>query len=196
MITDPWPRRADEQSEYRRSDALSSLDRLPPAGPLRELTVRLFGALESGQAPAVRRVSAELAEHIAGFYRLPAPEIRVLGVRPHRMTEGVCTYELHGDYTPSSGRIRVWMRTAVRARVCAPRAFLNTLLHEACHHLDCAGLQLPESYHTRGFFSRVDGLYHHALGTPPEERRRLVWVRSGAGWRLDWARTRGARGPR
>ena len=95
----------------------------------------------------------------------------MLGVRPHRVTSGVCTYQLFGDYTPSTQRIRVWMRTAIREKVSSPKALLNTLLHEFCHHLDCTRLACPESYHTRGFFTRIDHLYHHALGTPLERRR-------------------------
>jgi hypothetical protein len=108
--------------------------------------------------------------------------------------DGVCTYQLLGDYTPETDRIRVWMRTAIRTKVTSHKALLNTLLHEFCHHLDATLWRCPESPHTRGFFMRVDSLYHHALGTPAAERRPLHFVRSGRTWRLDWRRSR-APGP-
>jgi hypothetical protein len=84
------------------------------------------------------------------------------------------------------------MRTAIRERVTSPRAFLSTLLHELCHHLDCVHLGLPESFHTRGFYARVDGLYHLALGTPSDARRPLRWVKLGSRWRMDWRNPKGS----
>jgi hypothetical protein len=82
------------------------------------------------------------------------------------------------------------MRTAIRAQVSSPKALLNTLLHEFCHHLDCTRLKCPESFHTRGFFTRIDHLYHHALATPREVRRALHWVKRGSVWAIDWQRSR------
>ena len=83
-----------------------------------------------------------------------------------------------------------WMRTAIRGQVSSPKALLNTLLHEFCHHLDCTRLSCPESFHTRGFFWRIDHLYHHALGTPPDRRKPLRWIRRGSVWQIDWAKLR------
>ena len=70
----------------------------------------------------------------------------------------------------------------------SPKALLNTLLHEFCHHLDGTRLACPQSYHTRGFFARIDHLYHLALATPLERRRPLRWVKRGAVWMIDWNR--------
>src|SRR4029078_3537942 len=99
--------------------------------------------------------------------------LRVLGVRPDKGTAGVCTYQLFGDYTPSTQRIRVWMRTAIREKVSSPKALLNTLLHKFSPPLDCPRLSSPQSYPTRGFYIRIDHLYHHALATPLEKRKPL-----------------------
>jgi hypothetical protein len=143
----------------------------------------------------VRAAAAALLELLSPFYEIPIPPVRVLGVRPHRVVSGVCTYQLFGDYTPSTQQIRVWMRTAIRGQVSSPKALLNTLLHEFCHHLDCTRLGCPESYHTRGFFTRIDHLYHLALATPPETRRGLVWRKRGSVFTIDWQRTRAARPP-
>jgi len=57
---------------------------------------------------------------------------------------------------------------------------------------------MPQSYHTRGFFWRIDHLYHLALATPPAARRPLRWVKRGSVWAIDWNRVRSvvARSPR
>jgi hypothetical protein len=187
VITDPVPRAEARRREYDKSDALVTMP-LPPGDPLRELVRALAAAMASGQTAPVRRCGAALLEALSGFYGVPVPPLRVLGVRPHKVTAGVCTYQLFGDYTPSTQRIRVWMRTAIREKVSSPKALLNTLLHEFCHHLDCTRLAWPGSFHTRGFFTRIDHLYHHALDTPPAARGPLRWIKRGAVFAIDWRR--------
>jgi hypothetical protein len=191
VITDAVPRADRKRAEYDRSDALVTMP-LPPAEPMRALNAGLVVAMEAEEPRAVARASAELLGALSVFYGVTPPPVAVLGVRPHKVTSGVCTYQLFGDYTPATQRIRVWMRTAIRAQVSSPKALLNTLLHEFCHHLDCTRLKCPESFHTRGFYWRIDHLYHLALGTPPERRRPLRWIKRGAVWSIDWARTRSA----
>lgn len=75
------------------------------------------------------------------------------------------------DGAVSRGRIRIYHRTAVRHQVISTKVFLNTLLHEWVHHYDFAGLGLPRSPHTTGFFTRLR-LLAEALGVgfllPPE----------------------------
>lgn len=151
----------------------------------------MAAAEADGDASDVGHAASTLVAALAECYRISVPQVRVLGVRPHKVQDGVCTYQLFGDYAPATERIRVWMRTAIRKKVSSPRALLNTLLHEFCHHLDNKLWSCPESPHTRGFFARVDHLYHHALGTPVEERRPLVWVKAGSVYRIDWRLTRG-----
>jgi hypothetical protein len=185
VITDPVPRAEARRREYDKSEALLTMP-LPPGAPLQDLTRALAAALQSGEAAPVRRAGDALLGALATFYRVPVPPLRVLGVRPHQVTAGVCTYQLFGDYTPSTHRIRVWMRTAIREKVSSPRALLNTLLHEFCHHLDCTRLACPQTFHTRGFFARIDHLYHHALATAPTARRPLRWIKRGSVWAIDW----------
>ena len=192
MITDAVPRAARRRGEYDRSDGLVTLP-LPPAEAIQALTRRLATVMAGGELGPVRRAAAELLGELSAFYAVSQPPLRVLGVRPHRVVGGVCTYQLFGDYTPATQQIRVWMRTAIRAQVSSPKALLNTLLHEFCHHLDCARLGCPQSFHTRGFFARIDHLYHHALGTPRESRRALHWVKRGSVWAIDWQRSRTVR---
>lgn len=185
MTTDRPPAAAGRRREYDKSDGLIALS-LPPEALVRPLTEALHQVTASGDAPAVRDAGMALLAALSTHYGVEPPSLQVLGVRPHRLTEGVCTYQLFGDYTPATGRIRVWMRTAIREKVCSPRALLNVLLHEFCHHLDVTHLSLPESFHTRGFFIRIDQLYHHVLATPAEARRPLRWIKRGGSWSVDW----------
>jgi hypothetical protein len=53
------------------------------------------------------------------------------------------------------GRIRIPNRTPARGDVVRPSAFLNTLLHEFCHHHDAEALRLSRSFHTAGFYARL-----------------------------------------
>jgi hypothetical protein len=185
VITDPVPRAAAKRREYDRSDALVTVP-LSTDGEIPALARALAEAMAAGATAPVQHAGAQLLAALSAFYRVPEPPLAVLGVRPHKVTSGVCTYQLFGDYTPKTQKIRVWMRTAIQEKVSSPKALLNTLLHEFCHHLDCTRLACPESYHTRGFYIRIDHLYHHALGTPLERRRPLRWIKRGAVWTVDW----------
>ena len=185
MITDPLPRAAAKRREYDRSDAIVTMP-LAKDGQVPALVRALAEAMAEGTTAPVQRAGVRLLGELSAFYGVPVPPLKVLGVRPHKVSAGVCTYQLFGDYTPKTQQIRVWMRTAIREKVSSPKALLNTLLHEFCHHLDCTRLGCPESYHTRGFFTRIDHLYHHALETPLEKRRPLRWIKRGAVWSVDW----------
>ncbi|HVU51228.1 MAG TPA: hypothetical protein VHL80_11105 [Polyangia bacterium] len=191
MITDPPPRGERKRAEYDRSDAIVTMP-LPPAEVIQPRALAIKAAMEGGEIEPVAYACADLLAALSAFYAVSTPPVAVLGVRPHKVQEGITTYQLFGDYTPSTEKIRVWMRTAIRGRVSSPKALLNTLLHEFCHHLDCTRLKCPESYHTRGFYWRIDHLYHLALATPPERRRPLRWIRRGGVWAIDWTKLRGS----
>jgi len=180
------PRLAARRREYERSDALVTIP-LPAAEAVQGMARALAEAMAAEHAPTVERAGLALLTSLSEFHGIAVPGLRVLGVRPHKVVSGVCTYQLFGDYTPATKRIRVWMRTAIREKVSSPKALLNTLLHEFCHHLDCTRLGWPQSYHTRGFYTRIDHLYHHALGTPAAARRPLRWIKRGSVWAIDWA---------
>src|SRR5262249_55532130 len=65
-----------------------------------------------------------------------------------------------------------WMRTAKRHDVVASRTFLRTLLHEVVHHLDMCLYDLPNSYHTAGFYRRESSLFRTVVhGTALEGDR-------------------------
>src|SRR5262249_48013818 len=137
----------------------------------------LGAALTSTRRPQVKVAGAAILSLLSKFYGVRTPGLQVLGLRPRNSREGY-TYERFGDYTHDTQMIRVWMRTAVLGKVTSHRGLLNTLLHEFCHHLDRQLLGYPNTLHTRGFFYRIDGLYHRALGTPVDQRVPLPWIKS------------------
>jgi hypothetical protein len=187
LITDRPPRDQNARRAFERSDALTSLARLPEPHELQSRAALLEKALASSDARGVRREGDSILDLLAGTYEVSRPGLRVLGARPRAVWEGGHT-ELFGDYDFETRRVRVWMRTAVLGRVTSYRGLLNTLLHEFCHHLDREKLGFPDTPHTRGFYGRVDDLYHLALATPAEQRRPLVWIRMGQAWRIDWSK--------
>ena len=190
MITDAMPDDPHERARFLASDALGSLEPPPPTEALRPVTADFCDAVTGGAMADVQRASNALIATLSQHFEVPAPPLVVLDVQPHRTCEGVTTYKLYGDYTFETQRIRVWLRTAIREKVSTPRSLLSTVVHEFCHHLDCARLAWPETPHTRGFYHRVDQLYHAALATPEASRRPLVWSRAGGVWRIDWRRSR------
>jgi hypothetical protein len=191
MVTDPLPRDGRLKREYEASDAQAVL-RLPPARSLRAACRELGAALTSTERPQVKFAAAAILGLLSKFYEVRTPGLRVLGLRPRNAHEGY-TYERFGDYTYDTQMIRVWMQTAVLGKVTSHRRLLNTLLHEFCHHLDRQLLGYPNTLHTRGFFHRIDGLYHLALGTPADQRIPLPWIKSGSVWRIDWRQFQAAK---
>jgi hypothetical protein len=195
MYTDRPPRSAKARREFERSDALDRLVILPDGHELQSRAALLEEALAEEDARRVRLEAYSILTLLAQTYAVSRPKLRVLGARPRRRWEGGQS-ELFGDYDFEEKRIRIWMRTAVLEKVTSYRGLLNTLLHEFSHHLDREGLGFSQSPHTRGFYVRIDHLYHLALATPPEKRKPLVWIRMGDIWRVDWRKIRQAIRPR
>ncbi len=186
MITDPPPKAAKLRKLYDASDARGTLP-LPPADQLQSASHRLADALAADDKLAVQRAGDALCKLLAAFYGVATPGLTVLGVRPLKVVGGDTSYELFGDYAPDSQKIRAWMRTAVLGKVTSHRGLLNTLLHEFCHHLDVHSLGFTRTPHTRGFFHRVDDLYHLALATSADKRKPLRWILTRRGsYRIDW----------
>lgn len=185
MITDKLPRKALYKKEYQRSDSMRKIE-LPPVEPLRTHARHLEEALSRASLADVKLASNGLASVFAAAFEIPAPPVRVLGARPQEVSENA-EYELFGDYDFDTARIRLWMRTAVRRQPTSYGTLLSTLCHELCHHLDVAGLELPNTFHTRGFYERTALIYHHIRGTP---LRPLVWTEQPDGtFRINWPET-------
>jgi len=151
---------------YRRSDAIETLD-LPPEVRGGPLVAALRAALERDDRQAVQTAGHALIDALTRGYRVPPIRVRVLAQRPSDDTG-----ELHGLYEPEDGatpaRITVWMRTAQRTQVVKFRTFLRTLVHEVCHHLDYELFELPETFHTEGFYKRESSLAKALLAAEAE----------------------------
>ena len=117
----------------------------------------LRAALESGSRRSVGELAQQLADGICAALGVPRLRVLVQGRRPSSDWG-----ELHGLYTPGgrnrTNTIKVWMITAKRGQVVAFRTFLRTLVHEICHHLDYTLLDLPDSLHTDGFYTRESNI--------------------------------------
>lgn len=190
MHTDTVPKMSIDSAEYMRSDSMRSIA-LPSGNELRELAAELKDAMKTDDRKAVQSASAALLNQLASAFEVEPPPLKVLNARPRRVTESYAT-ETFGDYDFESTQIRLWMRTAVQKKTTSYGTYLSTLCHEFCHHLDVAGLNLPHTYHTRGFYERSGILYHFVQNTPV---RTIIWNphRNGT-YSVDWARTmRGAR---
>ena len=143
------------------SDRVTALAFRP--GPvLLAAVAELADVLPSGNVVEVQVRAQRISDGICTGFRVPRVRVIVAERRPHDQRG-----ELHGLYTPAipPGRdvITLWMFTAKRAQVVAPRTFLRTLLHELCHHLDYTHLNLRDSLHTQGFYQRESSLFA-ALG--------------------------------
>ena len=154
-----------QQRVYRQSDAIGAVP-LPGTAALRPLVEAVAQALGGGDRGRTEAAVQALFDGLTRALRVPPVRAEVLAARPSRDWG-----ELHGLYTPGARggrpRITLWMRTAQRRQVVAPRTFLRTLVHELCHHLDYDLLKLPDSFHTEGFYRRESNIIRQLLGEAP-----------------------------
>lgn len=147
---------------YDRSNAISSIPlRVSPrlARAVSLLPVALAGdyPTEAERRRKVNKVAQVVCDEVCKATHISAPRVAVKGVRPVHDSD-----EYHGLYVAEgqSHEITIWMYTAKRRQVVAPRTLLRTLLHEVLHHIDYAALKLDDSFHTEGFFKRESSLVH------------------------------------
>ncbi len=144
---------------YDRSNAVSNIPvrvsaRLARAVSL--LPVALSSEYtEKDRRAKVTKVAQVICDEVCSALAVSRLKVVVKGARPIRDED-----EYHGLYVSEghSHEITIWMYTAKRKQVVAPRTLLRTLLHEVVHHLDYTALKLEESFHTDGFFRRESSL--------------------------------------
>lgn len=66
--------------------------------------------------------------------------------------------QLFGFYLPSHHKIVIYNTTAKTCKPTAIKTFFDTLIHEFMHHYDYQVLKLEDSFHTTGFYKRIDDL--------------------------------------
>ena len=152
--------RPRQRAVYRKSDAIKALP-LPDAAALAAHIPEIEAGLREDDRRRTQKATHQLVKGICTALGVTPVTLRVLAKRPSNATS-----ELHGLYEREEGKraiIRVWMRTAAYERPVALRTFVRTVLHEVCHHLDFEKLELPDSYHTEGFFRRESSLARQLL---------------------------------
>ncbi len=147
----------------------SKSDSLPPIRftkltELQQLVAELQEQLSLENLEFVERSSQHLIDAICSQLKFASTRVHVLERRPHDDYS-----ELHGLYEPvdetrARARIYVWMRTAKRQQVVAFKAYLRTVIHELCHHLDYEYYRLDDSLHTKGFFQREATIVKQLIG--------------------------------
>ena len=172
---------------YDRSDAIVELP-LPAGQDTAPVISAIAAGLDADRETEVQRACQQLLDDLAARFSVPPLRVKVYATRPSGDWG-----ELHGMYLPEDeGKravVELWMRTARKEKVVAPRTFLRTLLHELCHHLDYEFYKLPETFHTEGFYKRESHLLHQLAG-PPEPKKVQA---SGASSPRTNTGTRGAR---
>jgi hypothetical protein len=149
---------------YLRSDAIESV-RLPPGPSFHDTLEQIREALVAERRAKLEQASRRLLDTLTDRLEVPPVRVRVRTVRPSGSWG-----ELHGLYEPAEPGTRpvitTWMRTVARKQVVAYKTFVRTLLHELCHHLDYELFELPETFHTEGFYKREASLFHQIHATP------------------------------
>ena len=97
--------------------------------------------------------------------KLKIPTVKLnVSERPqlHRdTTRGTLKQKTLGTYCHIGDRpisITIYNLTAKTQKIVSGKTFFHTLLHEVCHHIDCAKLGFASSPHTTGFYKRISYL--------------------------------------
>ena len=188
--------RLPTDATYRRSQAATGLP-VRPTPVARGLALRLLSAGDDHRER--RRLGQMLADELSAAGDLPRVEIVVADrAQVHEHDGRRLQSRTYGYYRcwfaegrVSRARIRIYHRTAVRQQVISPKVFLNTLLHEWVHHWDFAGLGLPRSPHTAGFYARLRALAEAlevAMVLPPEKDEATAQPRPAPAYSGAWRR--------
>lgn len=141
---------------YRESDRVASIP-LPQAQYFVPRVQSLVEVLSVGDRRGTEEAAQALVMDLVRTLNVYPVKVSVMERRPSRDWG-----ELHGLYERNPEwrfpKITVWMRTAEREQIVAPKTFLRTLMHEVAHHLDYSFLKLGDSYHTKGFYQRESSL--------------------------------------
>ena len=141
---------------YRRSNEITNVPITRPE-TFRPRLHTLLEMLSLGDRWRTEESAQAFVTDLTRSLNLPPAKVSVLERRPSKDWG-----ELHGLYERNPHwtypKITVWMRTAQKSDIVAPKTFFRTLAHEIGHHLDYVWLKLPVSFHTEGFYKRESSL--------------------------------------
>lgn len=153
---------AAEKRAYAISNALSGVDfRVTPS--MRRKVEELACWLAAGDKSRVKETTQLILDLLCEAARIPPARLKIKDTAYARFRGRKAVWKLYGT-CERDGTITVAFRTAVRRQVFAFRTFLNTVVHEFMHHYDHRRLGLAVSFHTSGFYRRVQDLYRKLLG--------------------------------
>lgn len=150
---------AERDAMYEKSNAIVEI-------PVKRLNSSYRTAIVDAGRDTVayrEKLANALVSYVCGALKIPVVTVKVLEVsQPHSTNErGSLRCKKMGDYSHMGTMglgIRIWNLTAVKKQRVSNKTFLNTLLHELCHHIDCAKLGITSSPHTAGFYKRISHL--------------------------------------
>ena len=158
MICKQQMKDADMKSIYESSkklEVIPGLTKLPSS-----LMVKLIEA-----DPKDRLIHGQkIIDKVCKLLSIPSVKLKVLD-KPqlHRnMKSGKLkskTLGLYWHIGKVGKNITIYNLTAKTQKIVSGKVFFHTLLHEICHHIDCAKFGFTSSPHTSGFYSRINDLY-------------------------------------
>ena len=127
---------------------------------LHKTTMMLGDSLNLCDDEAIKKYSNQLLSELNSMYKLPLLTVHTGGKRRLTRSGGQYygLYRTRGD-TQKKYSISIFSRTAKTQNYVAPKTFLRTLIHEWGHHYDRHVLSLMNTYHTKGFYDRINTLY-------------------------------------
>lgn len=146
-------------TSYEKSNALTEID-FKVSGRAKRLARQIL--LAQGHEER-QRLSHFLGNEIAYNANIERVAIEITNTKQwHKRRGARLAVKRYGAYYPRTKRISIQNKTAVQAKVLAPKTFLDTLLHEWMHHYDYERLRL-NSIHTKGFYERIRSLKDRLL---------------------------------
>ena len=152
---------SSQTSDYNKSNT-AAIEPLPRSSiKALHAAVRLLAeALTEGNEEAIRDISNEAISELNLIYGLPELRIYTSGKRRYTKAGGQYygVYRSRGDKEVKHS-VSVYSRTAKTQQYVAPKTFLRTLIHEWGHHYDKYKLRINNTYHTKGFYDRINSIY-------------------------------------
>lgn len=146
-------------TNYQKSNAVTSVD-FEVSSRAKRLVRQVLLAQEYEERQKLSHFFGNELCYNAGIERII---VQVTDTKQwHKRRGARLAVKRYGAYYPRTKRISIQNRTAVQAKVLAPKSFLDTLLHEWMHHYDYERLKL-NSIHTKGFYERIRSLKERLL---------------------------------
>lgn len=162
-----FARQFARQSNYKKSNQVIETD-FYISHEAKSLAASL---LATHDTDARQDLSQKLLDELNKLSEIAAVQVKISDtLQKSKRRNGRLVFKQYGYYKPAAKYIYITNRTAVRAKLLAPKTFLNTLLHEWMHHYDGEKLGL-RSIHSAGFYARIKNVKEKLVFlTPPSVR--------------------------